>query len=825
MTSTADDLVKKAVELREAGRIDEAVIAARRATAIDPDDANTWWQLGLAIFEKDGAAAATGHFKKTVELEEGFAYGWHRLGAAYKKTGMLDEAIASWEAAIEIDDDRLDTLKALADAYNQREFGSDEAKLFAVLQQLDSKGSLDGSYANTLGIGYHKKKDYLKAAQYFRRYAVANKSPIGYFNLGLALSSKEVGQDLDAVDSFRKSLEFDPGSEDTKNKLKTVSDRLVDLRDRIHRDGSPLLQSDQHYANYINPFELLNLTDVDDVFDMDVRAIQKAKKVLLQEIDLEEGKVDWVEGLHIDKSMAIKVVDGMTDNDERYWHHLVYQNKPLLNFLSRGALDHFLIEDDESALTFISSMDSFPGEFEALIGESFASQYDLVLTKAFENQNLDAIRALLSGRRWVSSGQDEKCFAGAFRQLNRLLEPLRQAGSNSIKIKPSLDGVRATLAKGYLSKTVALLPVRFQSVQQEAAGIVRSIAIDVNNHHDDAALGKEIIVLGKALAGNSSSVLLKMEEDIRIFDENIELESTKKEGKRIDQLLDPLRKAAENSEKLKPRLQSLRELLAYGNLSAILMALPSSLKHFQDDAASLLRGISIDAYNHHGDADLARDILHLAKSILSNGSAYLARVNEDLKTLDDRIKKESKDEAFLTYQGASYSITRKMVSFGTKRLAVEDVRRIRWGTSITRSGSVTTHAFTFVVGGLGTGDLSLSWTANKDVETQRGYFTKFMEAGFSYLMPHVIASITSDLDSNQTIRIGGAPVSRSGILFTIDGWFSNKQELCPWHRLRSAIDNGDLVITDTSNSKCKISMPLATVDNAIALHLMIKNKS
>jgi hypothetical protein len=100
-----------------------------------------------------------------------------------------------------------------------------------------------------------------------------------------------------------------------------------------------------------------------------------------------------------------------------------------------------------------------------------------------------------------------------------------------------------------------------------------------------------------------------------------------------------------------------------------------------------------------------------------------------------------------------------------------------------------------------------------------------MEAGFSYLMPHVIASITSDLDSNQTIRIGGALVSRSGILFTIDGWFSNKQELCPWHRLRSAIDNGDLVITDTSNSKCKISMPLATVDNAIALHLMIKNKS
>ena len=255
------------------------------------------------------------------------------------------------------------------------------------------------------------------------------------------------------------------------------------------------------------------------------------------------------------------------------------------------------------------------------------------------------------------------------------------------------------------------------------------------------------------------------------------------------------------------------------------MALPSSLKHFQDDAASLLRGISIDACNHHGDADLARDILHLAKSILSNGSEYFSRVNEDLKTLDDRIKKESEDDAFLTFQGASYSITRKMVSFGTKRLAVEDVRTLRWGISITRSGTLTTHAFTFVVGGRGTGDLSLSWTANKDVETQQGYFNKFTYAAALYLMPPVIASIQRDLDSNQTIRIGGAPVSRSGILFTIDGWFSKKQELCPWHRLRTVIDNGDVVITDISNIKCKISMPLATVDNAIALHSMIKYHS
>jgi hypothetical protein len=73
---------------------------------------------------------------------------------------------------------------------------------------------------------------------------------------------------------------------------------------------------------------LLNLTDVGNPFNLDAKDIQKAKKLLLQEIDLEDGKVEWVAGLTIDRSRAIKVVDELTDTLVRYKHHLVYQSKP-----------------------------------------------------------------------------------------------------------------------------------------------------------------------------------------------------------------------------------------------------------------------------------------------------------------------------------------------------------------------------------------------------------------------------------------------------------------------------------------------------------------
>jgi protein O-GlcNAc transferase len=247
MTSPAEHLVKKAVEMREAGRIDEAIIAARRATTVDPEGANSWWQLGLAVAEKDGAAAAIPHFKKTVERADGFAYGWHRLGAAYKETGMLDEAIASWETALEHDDDRVDTLKALAAAYRQREIGSDEEKVFGVLKLLDAKGKIDDGDLNSLGIGYHRNKDYHKAIGCYRRYAATSESPIAYFNLGLALSSAEIGQDADAVDAWRGCLARDPSYEKAQKSLARVLPRCIDLRNRILQKGNHLIGEDQRF--------------------------------------------------------------------------------------------------------------------------------------------------------------------------------------------------------------------------------------------------------------------------------------------------------------------------------------------------------------------------------------------------------------------------------------------------------------------------------------------------------------------------------------------------------------------------------------------------
>lgn len=706
MTSTVEEFVKKAVEHRENGRPEEAIIAARGAIALNPEYANAWWQLALAVYDKDGNEAAVPQFKKTMELVPSFAYGWHRLGQAYKKADQLNEAVESWEKAIEINPERVDSLSALLEAYRQREKDGDEDKIFEVLKLIDAQESLITNDVNSLGIEYHKRKDYYKSITYFRRYASEDSSPIGLFNLGLAYNASEIGQDADAIDAWRRALLRDA----THEKARTSIDRLLkaqlDLTYKVQTYSKPLITEEQWYVNYINPYELLALENVNP-WDLDIKQVQKAKKSLLQEIDLEDGKVEWMPGLKIDRSMAIKVVDELQEEWSRYWHYLVFQSKSLLSFLSRGKLDHFLVDANESPIDVLDALDLHADEFAPWLSKKFASQYDLLLTAAIECRDLSCIECLLDGRRWVMPEDEDKCFDGAHRQVQKLLLPLQDAANRSKRIKPSVDEVN--------------------------------------------------------------------------------------------------------------------KVLADGNAGLILAALPLAFKKEQSEAATFVRSISIDSYNDHGDADVAKKILELASSFSQRSPSLRHRLEEDMTILNEKIKEERKSEASLMLSEQNYSIKREGVQFAKTFIPTKEIETIRWGIFITRDNMSVTYAFSMVIGGPGTTVARLAWSSSKNIETQESLFNTFVDAAVSYILPAILERLNTELNRGSTLQIGSAAVSKSGIVLTIDGWFSSKKELCPWHKLNAQISNGNLIITNSINSKAKISMQLREADNAFVLYLMIKN--
>jgi hypothetical protein len=201
------------------------------------------------------------------------------------------------------------------------------------------------------------------------------------------------------------------------------------------------------------------------------------------------------------------------------------------------------------------------------------------------------------------------------------------------------------------------------------------------------------------------------------------------------------------------------------------------------------------------------------------------RLDEDAAALNERISQERKDESTLELQGQDYSIKRDGVKFGRVSIPTKEIETIRWGISVSHPNGKETYAFSMAIGGRGAKVAKLEWSTSGNLKAQEDLFTKFVDAAFSYVIPTVMEKLNMELNRGSTLQLGPASVSKSGITFTIEGWFSSKQELCPWHRLNANLSNGELEITDSANSKAKISMPLKEIDNSFVLYLMIKKQS
>ncbi len=518
-TSAATEYIKKSADLREAGRVDEALLAAKRAISLDEEDPNAWWQLAQATWERDGAAAAIPHLKKTVLLADGFAFGWHKLGGAYKGAGMIDKAVESWEQAVEADSDRSESWEELVDAYAIREKAGDDDKLFEALKALERLGHVHGSRWNQLGNCYFDNKQHQLAIRCYKHYAAEAGGYVAFYNLAQSLNSQTVQQRADAIDAWRRAEIAGSKDEDAKTRLKTWLPRALELRQRVMAGRRVLLAQDEWYASYVNPLELLCLMGDEDLEELDAKAIQKAKKKLLQEIELEDGVVEWMPGLKIDRSRAIKVSDELLDNKLASYQRLVAENRELCSFLSRGDISFFLVSAETSPIDLLEQFEDESWGFAGWLSEKFSVQYDLVLTKALESRDVNAIEALLSGRRLVLPEHEDRCFEGAQRQVSRMIEPLAEARSSAEKAKPSVVAIKALLERDNLGRIVSLLPQHFQDVQNELAGVIRTMSVTAHNKHGDTDLAKEVLAIGKELATRSPAMLHRIEEDEKTLEE------------------------------------------------------------------------------------------------------------------------------------------------------------------------------------------------------------------------------------------------------------------------------------------------------------------
>ncbi|MGA2092277.1 MAG: tetratricopeptide repeat protein [Sedimentisphaerales bacterium] len=533
---TPQEVKENGQRLFKDGQYADAIPLLKSAAEVFPNDESLWQELVLAAHYGGQYEQAVEFAKQGIFKHPGSGWLWRQLGSELTAADRLDEAEKAFNNARSILSPTDEWLwRYIAALHRKRKNLEKEIEALENLSELDNATWTD---LNELGIAYYNHKNFAKAVKYYKLSAAIKLDAAPLFNMGLVFNDPEVSQDSDAADAYRRVLALNPDHANAKKMFDTIKQKLVPLAERAVAAATGLVQSDGLFQFYVNPFEVLQYSAFESVEELDMKVIQKAKKLLLAEIELNDGKVGWLNDYPLDKSRALAMVDELDNTDQRRYHWAVFLNKRLLDFMSRGDLRHFLYSDYYFPYETLDLLDKEP-KFRAFLSKPFARQYNFVLTHAIERRLLPVIEVLFDGRRWVEPGDEDICFEGTLKRVQVLVEQMEDMEHQSTETKITAAKIEDFLSRQSVPEIFNLLPTAFRGEQNRIVAAMRQVAVACHNEHDDSEESAKILKLCKKFQFKSVDLNKLLEDDAKA----IEAILKEKEKQKVFANLKPIKAA------------------------------------------------------------------------------------------------------------------------------------------------------------------------------------------------------------------------------------------------------------------------------------------
>lgn len=516
----AKALIRQAHTLRAQGKLDEALLAASSAVEADGEDANAWWQLFLAqeaLDDDDDAKLEA--VSKVVHLAPDFAGGWRERGVLCYLSDDLEEAVSLLENALALQPDNVRALQYLERSLNEQNDDSLNPRRIQVLQTLCDLGSATSDEMFALGYLYGEQNDAAAAASVYEKLDDLLENSTALKNLSIMYT--KLGRGADATDALRLCKQVNPSEQSIARMLELRTEARSVLRESLRKLPDPYLPQQDWYRHYVSPFALLQM-EPSEVKD-NIKAVQRARQAVLRELELEENTVSWMPGLHIDRSSALALFEELNDVDLFAAHQRAHEDPAFQAFLSTGSLKHFTT--DKPDIDDVRLQCTVDRNEVAPLSLKFAAQFDDVLTRAIERNDLAAVQALLSGRRWVLPEHAERCLEGALRALVRLSEPLDAMHEAARKGPVRLPDILAWLQTSPLAKVLPLLTIDFHTVHERFYLNMRGLSIAHYGRASDPAEALELLNRAQVSAEMSATTLQQFRTDRAMLEEEVAKEA------------------------------------------------------------------------------------------------------------------------------------------------------------------------------------------------------------------------------------------------------------------------------------------------------------
>ena len=549
--------------------------------------------------------------------------------------GRLDEAENALNKGLVFESEVPWLWRQFALLHRKRKNYSEEAE---ALGQLVVLGKADSNDLNLLGIAYKNHGNFAKALEYYRRSALASPITAPLFNMGLVFQHPDVSQDVDATDAFRRALLLDPSYDKAKEQVEILKKKLIPLAAHARQASAELVQPNERFQFYVSPFEALNLNDVTDVDSLEPEIIQRAQRKLLAEIEL-DGSVSWLDDYRLDMARAIALVGELDEGKaERDYHFAIFQNKPLLRFLTRGEIDHFLYSDDYFPQETLELLDEEPG-LKNFLSKPFAQQYNLLLSSSIKRFESKVVEALFDGRRWVIAADQDACYQGADKWVMELIGAIqkKRIASEAKESKISAKELDNWLFAHGFTTIVNLLPAHFRPAQTELVREIRLLAVSWHNQHNDPEMARDVLAVCKRFRFKSEQLNRALEEDVETVSRIIRGNAEEQFADKVTLLIETVRlkRAANGKRRGLPGLQEVEELLKQNGVEELFKRLPVEFQNERAKLAAYTRSIAIDCFNEHGDPELSSVVLNLCKRFQFEDVELAEKLEKDFKAIGD----------------------------------------------------------------------------------------------------------------------------------------------------------------------------------------------
>lgn len=611
----------------------EAIPLLKLAAAASPKDRSLWRNLAFAASSVkrhdeavEYASQGTKHHPSEVSL-------WLQLAYDLIALGRLEEVEHALNKALILEPDEPFLWRYFAELHRKRK---NYAAAVKSLEKLKALGKANGTDLNSLGNAYQSHGDFAKAIECYHQSLAASPGTGRHFNMGVVFSKPEVSQDVDATDAYRRELLLNANDDQAKQHLEVLKRKLIPLAIRARKAAIGLIQPDECFRFYVSPFEALNLNDVDDVDSLDPKVVQRAKTKLLSEIELYVS-VSWLDDYRLDRARAIALVGELDDPTKRFYHFAIFQNKPLLRFLTRGEIEHFLYSDDYFPQETLELLDD-DSEFEDFISKPFVQQYDLLLSRGIDRFELDVVEALFDGRRWVTAADQDACYQRTEKWVADLVEGIHkkriasEAGESTIDAKELGDW----LSRYGITTIFNLLPAHFRPRQNELVREIRLLGVSWYNQHDDAEMSRDVLAVCKQFRFKSEELNQRLEKDFKTVSREL---AEKHFVKTMTALIETVRmkRAATAKRRGTPGLEQAEELLKQNGVEELFKRFPVEFRNEQTQLAAFTRSLAVDCFNEHGDPELSRVVLNLCKRFQFEDAELTESLKKDFKTIDEII--------------------------------------------------------------------------------------------------------------------------------------------------------------------------------------------